>query len=166
MKFSEACDRAEIDSVIDSFVVGLDLLLSVFPVRLDPAATAAVFNSFAPDGVLQSPFARTEGREAIRDAWVRMASSETPASAPKYVRHHLTSRRTVLHGPITASTTVYMQALTERGLDHWGYNEYRMVKSKQGWLFAEQVVVVQDYVPGGYYAGLLQARASVAELTA
>jgi ketosteroid isomerase-like protein len=154
MMASEIYDRVEIESVIGAFAVGLDSLLSVFPVRLDPAELAAVFDYFAPDGVLQSPFARTEGREAIREAWARVATLEPTENSPKYCRHHLTSFEIVLTGPTTAEALVYMQALTERGLDHWGYNEYRMVKLADGWKFAENVVTVQDWVTGGFYDGL------------
>jgi hypothetical protein len=163
VRFSEACDRVEIDAVIDQFVVGLDALYSVFPVRLESEALAAVFECFAADGVLESPFARTEGRDAIREAWARVATTEPSAEAPKYLRHHLTSRATAFDDPTTARTTVYMQALTDRGLDHWGYNEYRMVKEPGGWKFAEQVVTVQDFVPGGFYAGLITARSSTGQ---
>jgi hypothetical protein len=163
VRFSEACDRVEIDAVIDQFAVGLDTLYSVFPVRLEPAALAAVFDCFAADGVLQSPFARTEGRDAIEEAWARVATTEPSASAPKYLRHHLTSRATAFEDATTARTTVYMQGLTDSGLDHWGYNEYRMVKQADGWKFVEQIVTVQGFVPGGFYAGLLTSRSSIAQ---
>ncbi|MGZ6583110.1 MAG: nuclear transport factor 2 family protein [Solirubrobacteraceae bacterium] len=160
---TDAWDRVEIDAVINRFAVGLDQLYSAFPVRLDSAALNAVFECFIEDGLLASPFSRTEGRDAIREAWARVATTESGAGAPKYLRHHLTSRSTVLEGSTTARSTVYFQGVTDRGLDHWGYTEYLMVRLAEGWKFAEQFVTVQGFLPGGFYAALVAARGVRAE---
>jgi hypothetical protein len=151
---TEVRDRLEINTVLDDFVIGQDKIFGTFPIRLDRAAMERVLNLFTPDGVLHTPFGRAEGRDAIRANWERVATFDTPADGPKYIRHHITSRATRLLDATTALTTVYHQAITDRGLDHWGSYEDRLVKSSQGWRFAERLVIVQDWVPDGYYAGL------------
>ena len=154
MELDEVRDRAEIEAVLHDFAVGLDLIFGTFPIHLDPAAAAKVLELFAPDGILHTPVGRTEGREAIRAGWERVATFDAPPGGPKYCRHHLTSCEITLVDSSTAHTTVYVQAITDRGLDHWGWYEDRMVKLADGWKFAERLVTVHDWVDGGYYASL------------
>ena len=152
MEWDEASDRAEIAAVFDTFAFGIDRLYGV-SLELHPAAGVAVFDLFAPDGILHTPFLRAEGRKAIREVWAG-GVTRTAERLPKYAQHHLTSRQVEFIDSRTAHTTVYTQCLTERGLDHWGYNEDRMVKLADGWKIAEKLVTVQGWVPGGYYASL------------
>jgi hypothetical protein len=154
MNTTEVCDRLEINTVLDDFVIGQDKIFGTFPIRMDRAAADAVLNLFAPEGVLHTPFGRSEGRDAIRANWERVAAFDAPEDGPKYVSHHITSRATTFLDATTARATVYHQAITDRGLDHWGYYEDRLIKLTDGWRFAERLVIVQDWVPGGYYAGL------------
>lgn len=152
MELSEVRDRVEIATLFDDFAFGIDRLYGV-SLELDPAAGAAVFDLFTRDGILHTPFLRAEGREAIREVWSG-GVTRTADRLPKYARHHLTSREINFVDSTTAHTTVYTQCLTERGLDHWGYNEARIVKLADGWKIAENLVTVQDWVADGYYASL------------
>ncbi|MGZ4531614.1 MAG: nuclear transport factor 2 family protein [Mycobacteriaceae bacterium] len=153
-----ALDLVEIGALLDAFVVGMDRMFGPFPIRLDLAAADGVIDLFAPDGVLHTPFSRSEGREAIRESWERVAGFDTPADGPKYVQHHLTSREITRVDATTAYTTVYVQGLTDVGLDHWGLYEDRLVKLSEGWKLAERLVSVTGCVPGGYYANLPNPR--------
>jgi hypothetical protein len=150
----DAADAMKISMLIDEFVIGMDRLFGTFPIRVDGEAAVRVLDLFVPDGILHTPFSRAEGRDEIRRGWDRVASFEAPADGPRYVQHHVTSREIVQVDPDTAHTTVYVQGITDRGLDHWGSYEDRVQKVAGEWKFVERVVTVKGCVPGGYYAGL------------
>ncbi|WP_207840091.1 nuclear transport factor 2 family protein [Williamsia soli] len=154
MEQSEAVDIVEIGQLLDNFVIGMDRLFGIFPIRIDRDAADGVLDMFLPEGILHTPFGRAEGRQAINKGWERVAALEMPSDGPEYIQHHVTSREIRRVDPTTAYTFVYVQALTDRGLDHWGTYEDRIVKVADGWKFAERLVSVQGWVPGGYYSGM------------
>jgi hypothetical protein len=106
---------------------------------------------FTADGVLEAgdlPPAR--GREAIRALLTATKARLAAAGSRPWIRHHVSSVRIDLEGPVAATAGSYFLAVTERGPDHWGRYRDRIVESGGRWLFAHRRVRVDGRAPGSW----------------
>lgn len=108
---------------------------------------------FAEDGTLEAgdlPLAR--GRAAIvellRGTQTRLASATTRP----LIRHHVSSLQIDLEGAEVATAASYFLAITERGPDHWGRYQDRLVARGQRWLFQSRRVRVDGRAAGSVFA--------------
>jgi len=99
---------------------------------------------FAPQGVLELG----DGRRLVGRADIRGFLDTTREglragdTAPRLLRHHVSSHRIVVEAAHAAHGWAYFLVLTERGPDHWGRYRDAYVYADHSWLFASRHVRV------------------------
>jgi len=134
--------------------------------RLDELA-----GTFAPHGVLETPTARMEGRDAILAGLGRGRESDAPAPNPRlgptFVRHNLTTSLLDLTGEASAEGRSYFIVFTDIGPDHMGCYVDRLIKLDGRWLFDHRRVLIDWMSEQTLFPHLLEAhRARRAEVLA
>ena len=118
--------------------------------RLDALAAC-----FEPDGVLVMPDgARLEGRGAILEALEDVGRELAQRTERPLMRHHVSSLTIELDGADAARARAYFSVFTEAGLDHWGGYADRLVRSDEGWRFAERRVRLDGAAPTSRIVGI------------
>jgi len=109
---------------------------------------------FAEDGVLEIvDREELHGRQAIRDFLVATAARFRESSAPRSIRHHVTSLRIEVSAPGEATSASYFLVVGEHGPDHWGRYRDRYTHRDGGrWLFARRQVRVDGRAPSSAIA--------------
>jgi len=128
---------------------GIRHTLATYNVNGDRLKLDGLAGAFLPDGVLETPTGRLEGRAAIieglgggRDKGKPVAD---PARRPSFVRHNLTTSHLELTGPDTANGRTYFIVYTDIGADHMGYYVDRFRKVDGEW-FIEHRRVMMDWM--------------------
>jgi len=108
---------------------------------------------FAEDGVLEI-VDREElyGRQSIHDFLVATAARFRESSAPRSMRHHVTSLRIEVSAPGEATSASYFLVVGEHGPDHWGRYRDRYAHRDGRWLFARRQVRVDGRAPSSAVA--------------
>jgi len=127
--------------------------------------------TFAPHGVLETPTARMEGRDAILAGLGRGRETDAPAPlarrGPTFVRHNLTTCLLDLTGEATATGRSYFIVFTDIGPDHMGCYVDRLIKLDGRWLFEHRRVLIDWMSEQTLFTHLLDAhRARRAEVLA
>jgi hypothetical protein len=134
--------------------------------RLDELA-----NTFAPHGVLETPTARLEGREAIMAGLGRDRGADAPAPRAQrgltFVRHNLTTSLLDLTGEASAEGRSYFVVFTDIGPDHMGCYVDRLIKTDGRWVFEYRRVLIDWMSEQTLFTSLIDAhRARRAEILA
>lgn len=106
----------------------------------------ALFTEDATLDAGERPVAR--GRGAIRALFVETGARLGATQWRPFIRHHLSNVDVEVEGPDTARARAYFLALTERGLDHWGRYQDRLVRVGGRWLFEHRRVRTEGRAVG------------------
>jgi hypothetical protein len=126
--------------------------LAAYNVAGDRLKLEEMANLFLPDGVLESPTARMEGRAAIVAGLGGGGAAPNPGPRPTFVRHHLTTQSLELTGPDTAQGRSYFMVFTDIGLDHIGYYVDKLRKTDGRWLIEQRQARI-DWMADGTLFG-------------
>src|SRR5215467_5575145 len=108
---------------------------------------------FAEDGVLEIvDREELHGRRSIHDFLVATAARFRESSAPRSMRHHVTSLRIEVSAPGEATSASYFLVVGDHGPDHWGRYRDRYTHRDGRWLFARRQVRVDGRVPSSAIA--------------
>ena len=121
--------------------------MAAYNIAGDRMRVEALADTFTVDGVLETPAARYEGRDAIvrglggRD---RPASTQPAPAArrPSFVRHNLTTSHIELTSQDTAEGRTYFIVFTDIGPDHMGCYVDRLTKTGGLWLLEHRRVLI------------------------
>src|SRR5262249_28471296 len=75
------------------------------------------------------------------------------SSAPRSMRHHVTSLRIEVSAPGEATSASYFLVVGDHGPDHWGRYRDRYTHRDGRWLFARRQVRVDGRAPSSAIAG-------------
>lgn len=123
-------------------------LLSTYAVNGDRLRLKALAETFAPDGVLETPTVRYSGRAAIEAG---LGSGRHPGAGPSasrahsFSRHNLTTSNIALTDADHAAGRTYFVVYTDAGLDHLGFYDDDLVKLDGAWRFQRRRVRI-DWV--------------------
>lgn len=126
----------------------------------DRMRLGALADTFTADGVLETPNARFDGREAIRAGLGAGRGREAPEAGvrrPSFVRHNLTTSLVELTGPETAEGRTYFIVFTDIGPDHMGCYVDRLRKVDRRWLFEHRRVLIDWMSEQTLFGALAQA---------
>jgi hypothetical protein len=145
--------------------------MAAYNIAGDRMRLEALAATFAPHGVLETPTARMEGREAILAGLGRGRGSDPPASdtlrGPTFVRHNLTTSLLDLTSEVNAEARSYFMVFTDIGPDHMGCYVDRLIKLDGRWLFEHRRVLIDWMSERTLFTNLLDAhRARRAEVLA
>ncbi len=117
------------------------LLLSTYAVNGDRLRLDALAETFAEDGVLETPTATYAGRAEIRKG-LGGGRSRQPGQTPaaSFSRHNLTTSNIQLTGPDSAAGRTYFVVYTDAGLDHLGFYDDELVREDGCWRFSRRRV--------------------------
>jgi ketosteroid isomerase-like protein len=108
---------------------------------------------FAEDGVLEIvDREELHGRQSIHDFLVATAARFRESSAPRSMRHHVTSLRIEVSAPGEATSASYFLVVGDHGPDHWGRYRDRYTHRDGRWLFARRRVRVDGRAPSSAIA--------------
>ena len=109
---------------------------------------------FTEDGTLEAG-ARppAHGRDAIRAFFLGTRGRLAAATTRPLIRHHVSNVLVELTDPATATAASYFLAITERGPDHWGRYQDRLVERGGRWLFQHRRARADGYAAGSVFDG-------------
>jgi hypothetical protein len=135
--------------------------MAAYNIAGDRMRLADLADTFTPTGVLETPTARMEGREAIIAALGRGRRPDTPAAGaargPTFVRHNVTTSLLELTGEETAEGRSYFIVYTDIGPDHMGGYVDRLVKLDGRWQFEHRRVLIYWMSEQTLFTHLLEA---------
>ena len=108
---------------------------------------------FAEDGTLEAgDRPPAHGHEAIRAFFAGTKDRLAAAATRPLIRHHVSSVLVEVASPESATAVSYFLAITERGPDHWGRYQDRLVQRTGRWLFQSRRARSDGYAPGSLFA--------------
>jgi hypothetical protein len=108
---------------------------------------------FAEDGILEAgDRPPAHGREAIRAFFLGTKGRLAAAAARPLIRHHVSNVLVEVADRETATAASYFLAVTERGPDHWGRYQDRLVQRDGRWLFRHRRARADGYAPDSVFA--------------
>ena len=107
---------------------------------------------FAEDGTLEAgDRPPAHGRDAIRAFFLGTQGRLASAAARPLIRHHVSNVLVEIVGPEAATAASYFLAITERGPDHWGRYQDRLVERGGRWLFQHRRARSDGYAAGSLF---------------
>ena len=91
------------------------------------------------------------GRAAIRALFVDTGARLEAAQGRPFIRHHVSTIDVDVQDPEAARARSYFLAVTERGPDHWGRYQDRLVRVDGRWLFQHRRVRTDGRVAGSVF---------------
>lgn len=113
-------------------------LLARYTYNGDRGRVAELAACFADDGVLEYPGAKAQGPQAIA---ATLSGGGTRNPALRFVRHHITNPLIEVTGD-AATARSYFAVTSNNGPDHSGTYDDRLVRTGDGWRFAQRRVRV------------------------
>lgn len=108
---------------------------------------------FTEDGALEAgDRLPAVGREAIRAVFLGTKERLADAATRPLIRHHVSNVLVEIATPENATAVSYFLAITERGTDHWGRYQDRLVERGGRWLFQHRRARSDGYAPGSLFA--------------
>jgi len=108
---------------------------------------------FAEDATLEAgERPPAHGRDAIRAFFLGTKGSLAAAATRPLIRHHVTNVLIELTDRETATASSYFLAITERGPDHWGRYQDRLVARGGRWLFHHRRARADGYAADSLFA--------------
>jgi hypothetical protein len=129
-------------------------LLARYTYSGDRGRIAELAACFAPDGVLEFPGTRAEGREAILAALGRRGARHPELT---FVRHHITSPLIEVDGDRAASRS-YFTVYSDNGPDHCGTYTDSLVRTADGWRFAHRLVRIDWQATASLFRPMMTPR--------
>ena len=113
-------------------------LLARYNMAGDSGRIEEVAETFAPDGILETPLWRAQGPADIIAAL--QSGGSVGERRPRFLRHNLTTSKVELLDRLSASGRTYFMVLTDIGLDHCGIYMDRFARIDGSWLIAHRQV--------------------------
>lgn len=127
--------------------IAIQRMLATYNFSGDRMRVEALAAVFLPNGVLETPTGRMQGRAAIVAGLSGGAREGGPPPStsgrkPTFVRHNLTTSRYELTGPDTAEGKSYFLVFTDIGADHMGFYTDRLRKVDGEWYIEHRRVAL------------------------
>lgn len=108
---------------------------------VDSGRFDALLDLFTEDAVLETGTRPpVQGRAAIRALFVDTGTRLGATQTKPFIRHHVSNIDVEIEGTDAARARSYFLAVTERGPDHWGRYQDRLVRVDGRWLFQHRRV--------------------------
>jgi SnoaL-like domain len=138
----EACEQAR-------------ALIGRYVDAVDRGRAADVALLFTDDGVLEIRGVSFDagsyhGRAAIEARFTASAEAFAARASADRVRHHVSSTRLHAEGADAILAASYFLAVTDRGVDHWGRYQDRIVRGGGDWRFGSRLVVHEGRHAGSF----------------